>query len=125
MAVTIMQNIAAMTAARNVNKMMGTLGNNIEQLSTGYRINNARDDVAGLEVSETMRTQVRGLAQAERNIMDGMSLLQTAEAGMSGITDMIQRVRELAVQSANATYTSHDRSKIQLEVDHITSEISR
>jgi len=125
MAVRIIQNVPAMTAARNVNKMMHTLGRNIEQLSTGYRINHARDDVAGLEVSETMRSQVRGLAQAERNIMDGMSLLQTAEAGMHEITDMIQRIRELSVQAANATYTSHDRSKIQLEVDHITSEISR
>ncbi|MBU0567315.1 flagellin [bacterium] len=125
MAVRIIQNVPAMIAARNVNKMMHTLGRNIEQLSTGYRINHARDDVAGLEVSETMRSQVRGLAQAERNIMDGMSLLQTAEAGLIELTDMVQRIRELAVQAANATYTSHDRSKIQLEVDQITSEISR
>jgi len=120
-----MQNIPAMTAARNLNKMNDMIGRNIEQLSTGYRINHARDDVAGLEISEVMRTQVRGLRQAERNIEDGLSLLQVAEAGMGEMSDMLQRIRELAVQAANATYTSHDRSKIQLEVDHLTSEISR
>ncbi|MBU1487734.1 flagellin [bacterium] len=120
-----MQNVPAMTAARNLNKMNEMIGRNMEQLSTGYRINHARDDVAGLEISEVMRTQVRGLGQAERNIEDALSLLQVAEAGMGEMSDMMQRIRELAVQAANATYTSHDRSKIQLEVDHLTSEISR
>lgn len=125
MSVRIMQNIPAMTAGRNLNRMNEAIGRNIEQLSTGYRINHASDDVAGLEISEVMRTQVRGLGQAERNIEDAMSLLQVAEAGMGEMTDMLQRIRELAVQAANATYTSYDRSKIQLEVDQITSEISR
>ncbi|MBU1600365.1 flagellin [bacterium] len=125
MAVRIIQNIPAMIAARNVNNVMHTIGDNMEQLSTGYRINHASDDAAGLEISEVMRSQVRGLAQAERNIMDGISLIQTAEAGLIELTDMIQRIRELAVQSSNATYTSYDRSKIQLEIDQITSEITR
>jgi len=120
-----MQNIPAMIAARNLNRVNHMLGRNIEQLSTGYRINHARDDAAGLEISEQMRGQVRGLTQAERNIQDAMSLIQTAEAGLIEITDMLQRMRELAVQSANAIYTSHDRFKIQLEVDQLAGEISR
>lgn len=125
MAVRIQQNIAALVAHRNLGKVMGVISKNIERLSTGYRINRASDDPAGLEISEVMRAQARGLAQAERNIMDAISLVQTAEAGLTELTDMVQRIRELAVQAANATYTSYDRSKMQLEVDQITSEISR
>lgn len=125
MAIRVIQNIPAMTAARNLNRINETLGRNIEQLSTGYRINHARDDAAGLEISEQMRAQVRGLTQAERNIQDGISLIHTAEAGLIEMTDMLQRMRELAVQSANAIYTSHDRFKIQLEIDNLAGEISR
>jgi len=97
----------------------------MEQLSTGKRINSAADDAAGLAISDKMTSQIRGLNQAVRNANDGISLLQTAEGATQEVTNMLQRMRELAVQAANDTYSSTDRSALQLEVDQLAAEISR
>ncbi|MCL2187305.1 MAG: hypothetical protein FWC16_03895 [Defluviitaleaceae bacterium] len=94
-----------------------------QRLSSGFRINSASDDAAGLAISEKMRAQIRGLNQASRNAQDGISLIQTAEGGVSTINDMVIRIRELVIQAANDTYTIEDRQKIQLEIDQILSEI--
>jgi flagellin len=101
------------------------MGKNLEKLSSGYRINRAADDAAGLAVSEKMRTQVNGLAQARRNALDGVSLIQTAEAAMHEMHTMLQRMRVLAVQTSNGTYTSKDRVLVQTEVDQLIDEIDR
>ncbi|PKM77596.1 MAG: flagellin [Firmicutes bacterium HGW-Firmicutes-15] len=97
----------------------------LEKLSSGLRINKAADDAAGLAISEKMRSQIRGLDQASRNAQDGISMIQTAEGGLNETHSILQRMRELAVQSANGTYTSQDRMQIQKEVDQLTSEIDR
>ncbi|MBP7653441.1 flagellinolysin [Candidatus Dependentiae bacterium] len=97
----------------------------LEKLSAGYRINRASDDAAGLAISEKLRTQVNGLSQAEKNILDGISLVQTAESAYSEITDILQRVRTLAVQTSNDTLTDEDRELVQLEVAQLLSEIDR
>lgn len=98
---------------------------NIERLSSGQRINKAADDASGLAVSEKMRMQIRGLNQAERNIQNGVSFIQTTEGYLQGTTDILQRVRELAVQSANGIYTDEDRMQIQVEVSQLVSEVDR
>ena len=97
----------------------------LEKLSSGLRINRAADDAAGLAISEKMRAQIRGLDQASRNAMDGISFIQTAEGALNETHAILQRMRELAVQSANGTYTSNDRTQIQKEIDQLTSEIDR
>ncbi len=122
---SVRHNIDAMFALRQTTLNNSTLSKALERLSSGYRINRASDDAAGLAVSERLRTQVRGFQQASRNIQDGLSMVQTAEAGMSEVTDMLQRIRELAVQSANGIYTNSDRSLIQLEVDQLLNEVNR
>ena len=98
---------------------------NMEKLSSGMRINRAGDDASGLAVSEKMRTQVKGLRQAERNAEDGMSLIQTTEGFLHQVTDILQRVRTLAVQSANGIYTPEDRQMIQVEVSQLIDEVDR
>lgn len=122
---SVRHNIEAMFALRQTTLNNTTLTKALERLSSGYRINRASDDAAGLAVSERLRTQVRGFQQASRNIQDGMSMIQVAEAGLSELTDMLQRMRELAVQSANGIYTNSDRSLLQLEVDQLLNEINR
>ncbi|TRY21929.1 flagellin, partial [Geobacillus sp. LEMMJ02] len=96
---------------------------NIERLSSGYRINRAGDDAAGLAISEKMRGQIRGLEQATRNAQDGISLIQTAEGALNETHSILQRMRELAVQAANDTNTATDRANLQAEVDQLVTEI--
>src|SRR5512138_2030591 len=103
MALSINTNVASLNAQRNLNGSQGTLAKSLQRLSSGLRINSAADDAAGLAISERMTTQVRGLDQAVRNANDGISMLQTAEGAMSTVTQNLQRIRELAVQAANAT----------------------
>lgn len=101
------------------------LGKAMEQLSTGKRINTSADDAAGLAITNKMTNQIRGLNQAVRNANDGISMIQTAEGATQEVTNMLQRMRELAVQSANATNTKDDRTSIQLEVKELQAEITR
>jgi len=115
--------------AMNTHRQLGVVGNyqakSMEKLSSGYRINRAGDDAAGLAISEKMRGQIRGLSQASRNAQDGISLIQTAEGALNETHSILQRMRELAVQAASDTNTSDDRAKIQSEIDQLTSEINR
>ena len=121
----INHNLSAMFAERS-NKFNGlAVGNDIEKLSSGLRINKAGDDASGLAVSEKMRSQVRGLNQAERNASDGISLIQTAEGYLGETQNLLQRMRELAVQSSNGIYTSEDRMQIQVEVSQLVAEVNR
>ena len=115
--------------ALNANRMLGitnaTLAKGTEKLSSGYRVNRAADDAAGLSISEKMRGQIRGLNQASRNAQDGISLIQTAEGAMNEIHSVLQRMRELTVQASNNTYVTADRRAIAKEVRALTSEITR
>lgn len=115
--------------ALNANRQLGITNTNIarstEKLSSGYRINRASDDAAGLSLSEKMRGQIRGLKQASTNAQDGQSLIQTAEGAMNEIHSVLQRMRELTVQAKNDTYLEEERSKISTEVKQLESEISR
>ena len=121
----INHNLSAMFAERE-NKFNGiSVQKDIEKLSSGLRINRAGDDASGLAVSEKMRSQVRGLNQAERNAADGVSLIQTAEGYLGETQNVLQRLRELAVQSSNGIYTSEDRMQIQVEVSQLVAEINR
>lgn len=120
----INNNIQALNAYNNLNMNQFKTSRNLEKLSSGLRINRASDDAAGLAISEKMRGQIRGLAMAERNIMDGISLLQTGEAAMQGIHDMLQRMRELAVQAANDTYMPSDREEINKEIQELKNAIN-
>ncbi len=121
----INQNIAALTAYRHLSITDGRLNRSLERLSSGLRINRAADDAAGLAISERMRAQIKGLRMALRNAQDGISLLQTAEGAINEVHSMLQRMRELAVQAANETYTSGDRMEIQREIDQLKDEIDR
>ena len=115
--------------AANANRMLGitvsSQSKSTEKLSSGYKINRAADDAAGLAISEKMRSQIRGLDKASSNAQDGISVVQTAEGALNEVHSMLQRMNELATQAANDTNTSQDRSQIQLEVDQLTSEINR
>ncbi|MEN9307669.1 MAG: hypothetical protein RL173_1601 [Fibrobacterota bacterium] len=113
-------------AIQNTLQLTGTnMQKSLERLSTGLRINRASDDAAGLSVSEGLRSQIRGSNMAQRNANDGLAMLQIAEAGTAQITDSLQRMRELAVQASNGTYTNTDRGYIAQEYDALASEISR
>jgi len=125
MAMIVNTNISSLNAQRNLTTSQTTLQSSLEKLSSGYRINKAADDAAGLSISEKMRSQISGLNQAQRNAQDGISLVQTAEGALNETHSILQRMRELAVQSANATNTTSDRQSIQLEVTALTSEINR
>ena len=114
-----------MYANRTLGVSNSQLAGNIEKLSSGQRINKAGDDASGLAVSEKMRSQIRGLNQAERNIQNGVSFIQTTEGYLSETTDILQRIRELAVQSANGIYTDEDRMQIQVEVSQLVAEVDR
>ena len=116
-------NISAIRAANasvSANKMLGTA---MERLSTGKRINGAKDDAAGLAIATTMTSQVRGMNQGIRNANDGISLSQTADGALAEVSNMLQRVRELAVQSASGTYQTSDRTYMQSEVTALTQQV--
>ena len=121
----ISQNLIALTAQRQFKIAGIDRSKSAEKLSSGYRINRAADDAAGLSISEKMRRQIRGLTQADQNVQDGVSLVQTADGALSEVHDMLQRMNELCVKSANGTNTSDDRDAIQSEVSNILDEIDR
>jgi flagellin len=125
MSLRIQSNVEALGAHRNLNETSSKIAKSMERLSSGYRINRAADDAAGLAISERMRSQVRGLNQAGRNIQDGVSLVQTAEGNLDEVHSMLQRVRELAVQYKNGTLSESDKSALQTEVNQLASEIER
>lgn len=125
MAAIINTNIQSLNAQRNLSSSQSQLATSMQRLSSGLRINSAKDDAAGLAISERMTTQVRGLTVAMRNANDGISLAQTAEGALSSVTNNLQRIRELAVQSRNATNSDEDRSALNAEVQQLKSEISR
>ena len=125
MAQTINTNVASLNAQRNLNRSQGLLNQSLERLSTGLRINSAKDDAAGLAISERFTTQIRGLNQAVRNASDGISLSQTAESALGELTNNLQRIRELAVQSANATNSASDRAALNAEVQQRIAEVER
>ncbi|EMF45169.1 Flagellin protein FlaA [Planococcus halocryophilus Or1] len=121
----INHNIAALNTHRQMASAQSSQMDSMEKLSSGLRINSAKDDAAGLTISEKMRGQIRGLEQASTNAQDSISLIQTAEGSLSETQDILQRMRELAVQSGNDTNTTTDRGEIQKEIDSLTSEINR
>ncbi|MDR2897520.1 MAG: flagellin [Spirochaetaceae bacterium] len=121
----INHNMSAMYSSRTLGVTGGALESNIEKLSSGQRINRAADDASGLAVSEKLRSQIRGLNQAERNIQNGVSFIQTTEGYLEESTSILQRMRELAVQSANGIYSDEDRMQIQVEVSQLVAEIDR
>jgi len=125
MALTINTNVASLNAQRNLGRSQGLLNQSLNRLSTGLRINSAKDDAAGLAISERFTTQIRGLNQAVRNANDGISLAQTAEGALAELNNNLQRIRELAVQSANATNSSSDRAALDQEVQQRLAEIDR
>jgi len=118
-------NVQAINAYRQLTISYGNVSKNIEKLSSGLRINRAGDDAAGLAISEKMRSQIRGLNMAERNTLDGISLIQTAEGALQEVHNALQRMRELSIQSANGTLASDDRIAIQNEIDQLTFDIDR
>ncbi|SDX14062.1 flagellin [Nitrosomonas eutropha] len=118
-------NVASLNSQRNLNSSQNALSTALSRLSSGLRINSAKDDAAGLAISERMTAQIRGLNQAARNANDGISLAQTAEGALGEIGNNLQRIRELAVQSSNATNSASDRAALQAEVAQLTSEITR
>lgn len=121
----INHNVPAMITGQSLRRADRKISKNLEKLSTGLRINRAADDAAGLSISEQLRTQVRGLNMGNRNIQDGISLLNIAEGALNEITDMTQRLRELSIQSANDTLTSAERSYVNVEFEQLKEEIDR
>lgn len=125
MAAIINTNVASLNAQRNLSSSQSTLNTSLQRLSSGLRINSAKDDAAGLAISERFTSQIRGLDVASRNANDGISLAQTAEGALGEVTNNLQRVRELAVQSANASNSSTDRAALQTEAAQLLSEVDR
>ncbi len=125
MAMVVQHNLRAMNSNRMLGVNSSTLSKSTEKLSSGYKINRAADDAAGLSISEKMRRQIRGLTQASSNAQDGISCVQTAEGALNEVHDMLQRMNELAVKAANGTNESADASYIQDEVSQLISEIDR
>ena len=125
MSLSVQTNIAAMNAHRNLVSTSQNLSASMERLSSGYRINKAADDAAGLAISQKLQSQVGGLDQAQRNAQDAVSLVQTAEGSMSEVQSMLQRVRDLAVQYNNGTLSSSDKAAITNEVAQLSDEIAR
>ena len=122
----IQHNIMAMSAYRNYTNNVAAMKKNLEKLSSGYKINRAGDDAAGLAISEKMRAQITGLETAQKNAKDGISLVQTAEGALTEVHDMLNRMVELATQSANGTYDNDtDRYQLQKEMDQLRAEIDR
>ncbi len=125
MGLRINQNIAALNAHRNLVATDNALSKSLERLSSGFRINRAADDAAGLAISERLRAQVRGYAQAVRNAQDGISLVQTAEGALNEVHSILQRMRELVVQAGTGTVSSDDRDAIQTEIEALIGELNR
>lgn len=125
MASVINTNIASINTQRNLNASQSSLNTSIQRLSSGLRINSAKDDAAGLAIATRMDSQVRGMAVAVRNANDAISFAQTAEGGLSRVTDSLQRMRELAVQSANGTNTAGDRTNLNAEFAQLQLEVTR
>ena len=121
----VQHNLTAMNANRNLSTVTGAQQKSTEKLSSGYRINRAADDAAGLSISEKLRSQIRGLDKAASNSQDGISLVQVAEGALNETHSILQRMNELATQAANDTNTSVDRTAIKAEIDQLTSEIDR
>ena len=121
----VQHNLTAMNSSRMLNITTSTQAKSTEKLSSGYKINRAADDAAGLAISEKMRRQIRGLTQASANAQDGISCVQTAEGALTEVHDMLQRMNELAVKAANGTQTTADRGYINQEVQALVSEIDR
>src|SRR3954447_26633259 len=125
MSLRIQNNVEAFNAHRNLSMTESKLATSMERLSSGYRINRAADDAAGLAISERLRGQINGLDQSQRNVQDAVSLVQTAEGSLTEVHAMLQRVRELAVQYKNGSLSTADRTAIQSEVNMLASEIER
>ncbi|WP_043006473.1 flagellin [Comamonas testosteroni] len=125
MAMTINTNVVSINAQRNLGLSGNSLATSMQRLSSGLRVNSAKDDAAGLAIAERMSTQVRGLSVASRNANDGISLAQTAEGALGKVGDMLQRMRELAVQSGNATNSKSDREALQSELSQLRDEVDR
>lgn len=121
----IQHNIAAINSYRNLSTNQSALSKNLEKLSSGYKINRAGDDAAGLAISETMRSQINGLNQAVNNANDAVGLIQTAEGAMTETHSMLQRMKTLTTQAANGTYTTTARNNIKAEIDALNKEITR
>jgi len=125
MASVINTNVASLNSQRNLSASQSSLNTSIQRLSSGLRINSAKDDAAGLAISDRMNSQIKGMTQATRNANDGVSMAQTAEGALSSSGDILQRVRELAVQSSNSSNSASDRKALQTEVTQLTSELNR
>lgn len=125
MALTINTNVASLNAQRNLGVSQSNLAKSMQRLSSGLRINSAKDDSAGLAISDRMTAQIRGLNQAARNANDGISMAQTAEGALQETTNLLQRMRELAVQGANDTNNATDRGSIKGEIDQLVKELDR
>ena len=125
MALRVNTNVEAFNAHRNLSQTSVGMSKSMEKLSSGLRINRAADDAAGLAISEGMRAQIRGTAQASRNAQDGISLVQTAEGSLNEMHSILQRMRELSVQYANGTLSTSDQAKITAEVAQLTAELVR
>ncbi|MEP7099945.1 MAG: flagellin, partial [Burkholderiales bacterium] len=125
MPMTINTNIISLNAQRNLNMSQSSLSTSMQRLSSGLRVNSAKDDAAGLAIAERMNSQVRGMNVAVRNANDGISLAQTADGALASVSDSLQRMRELAVQSRNSTNSDSDKESLNLEFTQLSSEISR
>ncbi|MCK9285611.1 MAG: flagellin domain-containing protein, partial [Rhodocyclaceae bacterium] len=125
MAQVINTNVSSLNAQRNLNMSQSALATSLQRLSSGLRINSAKDDAAGLAIADRMSSQIRGLNQATRNANDGISLAQTAEGALGETNNILQRIRELAIQSANATNSASDRVALQSEVNQLIAEMDR
>ena len=125
MALTVNTNVASLNAQRNLTNSQSSLNTSLQRLSSGLRVNSAKDDAAGLAIAERMNAQVRGLTVGIRNAGDGISLAQTAEGALGSVTEALQRMRELAVQSVNATNGAADRTSLDAEYDQLATEVGR
>ncbi|MCB1830956.1 MAG: hypothetical protein KDI35_12845, partial [Gammaproteobacteria bacterium] len=125
MANVINTNIMSLNAQRNLTRTQSEMATALERLSSGLRINSAKDDAAGLAISDRFTTQIKGLTQAMRNANDGVSLAQTAEGALQETNNILQRIRELSIQSANSTNSASDRRFLQAEVNQLLSEVNR
>ena len=123
--ISVNTNVSSLNAQRNLSQSGSDLATSMERLSSGMRINSAKDDAAGLQISNRLTSQVNGLAVAQRNANDGISMAQTAEGAMSESTNILQRMRELALQSANGSNSADDRDALQKEVSALQTELTR
>ncbi|MEC5208894.1 flagellin [Vogesella perlucida] len=125
MPIIVNSNIASLNAQRNLNQSNSALASSLQKLSSGLRVNSAKDDAAGLAVSEGLTSQIRGNSQGIRNAYDGISVAQTAESALGQVGNNLQRIREISVQAANGSISDDNRSQLQKEVDQLTQEVSR